>query len=132
MNAVLRIDAAQAAPPAAAAAAGGPVHRRDAALAYLGITHSHPEWLVARWLDRYGFDAAERWVRFNNDTPPLTLRANTLRSTREEVAAALGADGVETEPTRHAPDGLVVTAETAAIVARRTARSSSRTKRRSW
>src|SRR5262245_58407512 len=24
---------------------------RDAALAYLGITHSHPDWLVARWLD---------------------------------------------------------------------------------
>ena len=29
----------------------------EAALAYLGITHSHPDWLVARWLDRYGFDA---------------------------------------------------------------------------
>ena len=26
-----------------------------------------------------GFDAAERWVRFNNETPRLTLRANTLR-----------------------------------------------------
>ena len=37
---------------------------RTAALAYLGITHSHPEWLVARWLDRWGFDATERWVQF--------------------------------------------------------------------
>lgn len=82
---------------------------RAAALAYLGITHSHPEWLVARWLDRHGFDAAERWVRFNNETPRLTLRVNTLRAGRAEVAAALAADGVETEPTRHAPDGLVVT-----------------------
>ena len=33
---------------------------RDAALAYLGVTHSHPDWLVGRWLDRYGFEAAER------------------------------------------------------------------------
>ena len=40
----------------------------------------------------------------------MTLRVNTLRSSREEVAASLGAADVETEPTRHAPDGLVVTA----------------------
>lgn len=83
---------------------------REAALAYLGVTHSHPDWLVARWLDRYGFEATERWVRFNNDTPRLTLRVNTLRTTRTELAGALAADGVETEPTRHAPDGVVVTA----------------------
>jgi 16S rRNA (cytosine967-C5)-methyltransferase len=83
---------------------------RDAALAYLGITHSHPEWLVTRWFDRYGLAAAERWVKFNNDTPPMTLRVNTLRSSREQVAAALRTVDVETEPTRHAPDGLVVTA----------------------
>jgi 16S rRNA (cytosine967-C5)-methyltransferase len=40
----------------------------------------------------------------------LTLRANTLRTTREGVAAALAAAGVDTEPTRWAPDGLTVTA----------------------
>ena len=83
---------------------------RDAALAYLGITHSHPEWLVARWVDRYGFDATERWVQFNNETPQLTLRSNTLRAARDEVAAALAREGIETEPTRYAPDGLIVTA----------------------
>ena len=27
---------------------------------------------VARWLDRYGFEATERWVQFNNATPLLT------------------------------------------------------------
>ena len=82
---------------------------RDAALAYLGITHSHPEWLVARWLDRYGFDATERWVRFNNETPALTLRVNRLRATRDEAAAALSADDIDTEAAQFAPDGLVVT-----------------------
>jgi 16S rRNA (cytosine967-C5)-methyltransferase len=82
---------------------------RDAALAYLGITHSHPAWLVSRWLDRYGFEQAERWVQFNNETPALTLRANRLRITRDEAIAVLERDGVDTEPTRFAPDGLVVT-----------------------
>jgi 16S rRNA (cytosine967-C5)-methyltransferase len=78
------------------------------AVEYLGITHSHPDWLVSRWLDRYGLANAERWVQFNNDTPPLTIRANRLRLTRDELAAALLQDGIETEPTRYAPDGLTV------------------------
>ena len=83
---------------------------RDAAIAYLGITHSHPDWLVGRWLDRHGFEAAEAWVRFNNEIPRLTIRANTLRAERSGVAAALAANGIETEPTRYAPDALTVTA----------------------
>lgn len=81
---------------------------RDAALAYLGITHSHPEWLVSRWLDRVGFEAAEQWVRFNNETPSLTLRVNRLRGTSADVRSALAARGVETAPTRYAPDGLTI------------------------
>jgi 16S rRNA (cytosine967-C5)-methyltransferase len=83
---------------------------REAALQYLGITHSHPEWLIARWLGRVGFEAAERWVRFNNTTPALTVRANRLRAPRDLVRADLEAAGVETEPTRYAADGLIVTA----------------------
>jgi 16S rRNA (cytosine967-C5)-methyltransferase len=79
-----------------------------AALAYLGITHSHPEWLVARWLDRYGFDRTEAWVQFNNATAPLTLRANTLRISRDQLQSTLARDDIETTPTRFAPDGLTV------------------------
>jgi 16S rRNA (cytosine967-C5)-methyltransferase len=83
---------------------------RAAALAYLGITLSHPEWLVDRWLNRYSFDHVEAWVRFNNDAAPLTLRANTLRITRERLQDVLLRHDIATTPTRYAPDGLVVTA----------------------
>jgi 16S rRNA (cytosine967-C5)-methyltransferase len=81
---------------------------RELALDYLSVTLSHPRWLAARWLDRYGFDAAEAWARFNNAAAPLTLRANRLREDRETLAARLAAHGVQTERTRFAPDGLVV------------------------
>lgn len=81
---------------------------RDAAIAYLSISLSHPAWLVERWLDRYGFQAAEAWARFNNEAAPLTLRANTLRGSRAALAEDLRAAGVETEPTLFAPHGLVV------------------------
>jgi 16S rRNA (cytosine967-C5)-methyltransferase len=79
-----------------------------AAIEYLGITHSHPEWLVTRWLTRYGFEHVEKWVQFDNETPHLTLRVNRLRATRDEARRILEADGIETEPTAAAPDGLVV------------------------
>ncbi|HET9267182.1 MAG TPA: 16S rRNA (cytosine(967)-C(5))-methyltransferase RsmB [Vicinamibacterales bacterium] len=43
-------------------------------LAYLGVTLSHPDWLVARWLDRYGFDATEAWCKFNNESADVAVR----------------------------------------------------------
>jgi 16S rRNA (cytosine967-C5)-methyltransferase len=34
---------------------------------------NHPSWLVARWTDRYGAEAAERWCLKNAENPPLTV-----------------------------------------------------------
>jgi 16S rRNA (cytosine967-C5)-methyltransferase len=81
---------------------------REAALSYLGITWSHPEWLVARWLDRVGFERTEAWVRFNNEPAPLTLSVNRLRVTRDEVRSALANLDIECENTQIAPHGLRV------------------------
>jgi len=83
---------------------------RSEALAYLSITLSHPRWLVSRWLDRYGFDAAARWAAFNNAPAPLTLRANTLKTTAAALGERLRSFDVQTAAARFAPDGLVVTA----------------------
>jgi 16S rRNA (cytosine967-C5)-methyltransferase len=75
---------------------------------YLSVTWSHPAWLITRWLNRYGFDVALDWVRFNNAPAPLTLRANTLLATRDDVAEDLARHGVRTRACVYAPDGLVV------------------------
>jgi 16S rRNA (cytosine967-C5)-methyltransferase len=81
---------------------------RDAALDYLSVTLSHPRWLAARWYDRYGFDATEAWLGFDNLPAPLTLRANRLRLPREELPARLAEHGVVVRPARFAPDGFIV------------------------
>ncbi|MEO6212426.1 MAG: 16S rRNA (cytosine(967)-C(5))-methyltransferase RsmB [Vicinamibacterales bacterium] len=81
---------------------------RAAALAYLSITLSHPRWLVERWLDRYGFEAAEAWARFNNTPAPLTLRVNRLKTSRDELVQVLASHGVQAEPSVRAPECLVV------------------------
>jgi 16S rRNA (cytosine967-C5)-methyltransferase len=80
----------------------------DEALAYLEKTLSHPRWLVARWLDRYGLDDAERWALFDNAPAALTLRANTIRISRDALAERLTSFSVDTEPTQFATHGLTV------------------------
>ena len=81
---------------------------RDAVLAYFSTTLSHPRWLAARWYDRFGFEAAERWLIFNNEAAPVTLRANRLRVTAQDLASRLAADNVRVTPARFAPDALLV------------------------
>src|SRR5947208_773073 len=81
---------------------------RTAALEYFSITLSHPRWLAARWYDRLGFDTAETWLRFNNTPGPVTLRANRLRLTPQQLADRLAANEVRVHPAPFAPDGLIV------------------------
>ena len=69
---------------------------------------SFPTWLAARWVERYGEADAAALMRAMNERPPLTVRANTLRVSREALAARLAAeDRVMTRPTAWAPEGLV-------------------------
>jgi 16S rRNA (cytosine967-C5)-methyltransferase len=70
---------------------------------------SFPTWIVERWVVRYGRDEAELLMRALNERPPLTLRANRLRVTRDELGRRLAdEDGLDSRPTRLAPEGLVV------------------------
>jgi 16S rRNA (cytosine967-C5)-methyltransferase len=74
VNAVLRAMVRRG-PALALPARPGPASHRDAQVSYLSVTLSHPAWLVRRWIDRMGFDAAEAWCRFNNTPPDVTVRA---------------------------------------------------------
>ena len=88
--------------PADAAGAG-------AMAGYFSVVHSHPEWLVARWLARYGAADTERWLTFNNHGPALCLVPNRALASREALEEELKSDGVDTQRTRRASYGLHVT-----------------------
>ncbi|MEY4635353.1 MAG: hypothetical protein RJA55_1151 [Acidobacteriota bacterium] len=77
---------------------------------YLAIVHSHPEWLIERWLRRHGVADTERWLEFNNRAATVCLVPNRTLASREALAEELAADGVATQPTAHATHGLLVTA----------------------
>lgn len=81
---------------------------RAAVLDYLSVSLSHPRWLAARWLDRFGFEAAEAWLQFNNAPGAVTLRANRLQLTPQQLVARLADEGVKAHLATYAVDGLIV------------------------
>jgi len=72
------------------------------------VRESHPLWLVERWVERLGVEEAKQLSTANNQVPPLTLRANTLKVTRQDLHNALKDHVREITPTRFAPDGLSI------------------------
>src|SRR4030095_16857371 len=76
--------------------------------AYCSITLSPPRWLAQRWYERYGFEATETWLQFNNQPAPVTLRTNRIRTTTAALTDRLTGTGVRVRPGTYAPDALIV------------------------
>ncbi len=109
INAVLRRLAAGDVPPL-------PDPTSDPVLA-LSVAHSHPDWLVRRWLGRYGAEATARRLAANNLIPPLTVRVNTLKTDPAALTKRLAREGVQARPCRFSPTGLILAALEASPVA---------------
>jgi 16S rRNA (cytosine967-C5)-methyltransferase len=74
----------------------------------LAIEHSHPQWLVNKWLDYFGRAETEALMRANNEIAPLVLRVNPCKSSREALLALLLKSGVSAVTTRWSPVGVWV------------------------
>ena len=74
----------------------------------IAVLHSHPRWLVEHWLDRYGIDETIAICRANNGIPPLAVRVNSLKTSREKTVAALAGEGITAQTTRFSEDGIIL------------------------
>ena len=100
-NAVLRTAIRQRDQLLRPARGGDPV-------ADLGITHSYPDWLAKRWIERYGVEAGAALMEAGNRPPPLSVRVNTARSTPRDLAESLAPHGIQVEPGRWLDDFLII------------------------
>ncbi len=73
---------------------------------YLSLRYSYPLWMVQRWLKNMGFAETEAFCAAGNLAPPLTVRVNTLRLSKNELKRTLAREGVEATDCRYAVDGL--------------------------
>ena len=72
----------------------------------LATAMSLPYLLAREWLEFLGPEEASELAQSLGQRAPMTVRANRLQLSREELAQRLQEEGVPTTPTRHAPNGL--------------------------
>jgi 16S rRNA (cytosine967-C5)-methyltransferase len=72
------------------------------------VQYSIPEWLSRRWIDRLGVPGAEAACEAASAIPPVTLRVNHLKTTREALLATLQEAGLKARPTDVSPAGVIL------------------------
>jgi len=87
--------------------ASWPVHETDP-VRRLALEMSHPDFLVERWLARFGRPATLALLAANNREKPMQLLAFRDRGGRELLAEALIDEGIEVEPSPLSALGLTV------------------------
>lgn len=74
----------------------------------IALAHSHPLWLVRRWLAAYGEQQTEAMCIANNEPPHASIRVNPLRQSRQDALTLLREEGCEAEPSPLSGQGIVV------------------------
>ncbi|WP_438951055.1 16S rRNA (cytosine(967)-C(5))-methyltransferase RsmB [Porticoccus sp.] len=68
---------------------------------------AHPDWLIDLWQAAWP-EQLDQLVAANNHQPPMTLRANQMRCSRDEYLATLTEAGIEASPTRFSDVGITL------------------------
>jgi 16S rRNA (cytosine967-C5)-methyltransferase len=74
----------------------------------LAVRHSHPTWVVRRWLERFGEEETVALLKSDNVRPSYSLRINTLRTSQEEFGKRLDDLDIAWRPSKYLNDFVVV------------------------
>lgn len=76
-------------------------------VAHIALKYFHPSWLVERWLTLFGQEETIAACVADNTTPPLVVRTNTLKITREALMSRLVQEKVTVKPSLLVPEGII-------------------------
>ncbi len=76
------------------------------AVTTLAVRYSHPAWLVARWLSRFGAADTRTLLEWNNTRRPLVVQP--VRGSALDLAAALSAAGIRNRPAAYGAGVIVL------------------------
>lgn len=74
----------------------------------IALQHSHPEWLVRRWIGQFGEEETEMMCEENNKAPDVSLRVNRMKKDREAMISELQSNGYDAIPSLLSDDGIVI------------------------
>ncbi|MBQ8058089.1 MAG: 16S rRNA (cytosine(967)-C(5))-methyltransferase RsmB [Ruminococcus sp.] len=75
-------------------------------LKYLSVKYSCPEFLIEKWLKQYGENNTIGILEGLADRPPLTIRVNTLKTSKEQLESSLENEGVVVSEVDYLPNAL--------------------------
>jgi len=75
---------------------------------HIAVKHSQPEWLVQQWLHQLGATEAERLAEAMSAHPPLTLRVNTTRISREALLELFTSQNISASCCTFSRDGITL------------------------
>lgn len=88
----------------------------DSRALHLAQLHSYPPFLVERWLARYDRAVVEEMLIAGNRKPPVTLRANRLKTDRDGLVRRLATEGIAAG-SGTLPESVAADAPTSELVA---------------
>lgn len=74
---------------------------------YLSIEHSFPEWIIRRWLSRYGEIECDSLCAKVNEIPSLSIRVNSLKTNRKQLIQDLSEKVKDIRNTPFSPEGIL-------------------------
>ncbi len=80
--------------------------KEDNYIKYLSVQYSLPEWICSLWCDAYGKARAEKAAAGTLCHPTMTLRANTLKISRDGLVQRLTAAGIPCVPCKGVSCGI--------------------------
>jgi 16S rRNA (cytosine967-C5)-methyltransferase len=72
----------------------------------LAVRYSHPRWLIARWIERWGEQDTERLLALNNAEAPIVIRPYGI--VREQLEAMLEEAGVHVAEAPYVSDSIAI------------------------
>jgi 16S rRNA (cytosine967-C5)-methyltransferase len=86
----------------------GPPSREPDEVAYLAVVHSHPRWLVEKFIEWFGLRGATAMMAANNQAAPNVMRLNLARGSAEELTARLEREGFDIASRGRFPETIVL------------------------
>ncbi|MEO2074997.1 MAG: 16S rRNA (cytosine(967)-C(5))-methyltransferase RsmB [Bacillus sp. (in: firmicutes)] len=72
----------------------------------LAMETSHPEWLVTRWVNQFGYEKTKEMCEINLTAPMQTARVNLTKISRDECVALLEEEGFQIEKSPIIPEAI--------------------------
>ena len=82
-----------------------PDKTRNPAL-HIAVCHSHPLWLTEKLIALFGEEETLRRCASYNTPPPVTMRVNSLKTSRQEMITEMNSMDWDVEGALYSPDGI--------------------------